>query len=266
MPDQSMPCVVGNWKMNGVIESLVEIERIARGASGLAVDIRLALPATLVALAARLGDTLMIGAQDVHQQPGGAWTGGVSAGMLRDVGARFTLVGHSERRLPQGSDDDDRIAVKLAAARVAGLSVILCVGETADDRRAGRAEQVVEQQVRRALPDGADGRWLSIAYEPRWAIGSGALPSLAEIATMHSAIGATVELLAKRGAAPVPLLYGGSVDRSNAGDILSIDSVDGLLVGKASLAAQSFLPIVRAAADRSGRHAQASDLARAGSL
>lgn len=245
-----MPHVVGNWKMNGVLESLVEVDRIARGASGLLVDVRLALPATLIALAARHGDALKIGAQDVHREPDGAWTGGISAVMLRDAGARFTLVGHSECRLPQGRGDDGRVAVKLAAARAAGLAVILCVGETADDRRAGRAEQVVEQQVRRALPDGADGRWLSIAHEPRWAIGSGTLPSLAEIAAMHQAIGAAVESLAMPGATPVPLLYGGSVDRSNAGDILSIDLVDGLLVDKASLAAESFLPIVRAAADR----------------
>lgn len=246
--------------MNGAIEALAEVDRIARGASGLPVDVRLALPATLIALAARHGDTLMIGAQDVHRESGGAWTGGISAMMLRDVGARFALVGHSECRAPQGCDDDGRVAVKLAAARAADLSVILCVGETAGDRRAGQADQVVEQQLRRALLDGADGRWLSIAYEPRWAIGSGALPSLAEIAVMHRTIGTAVESLATPGAAAVPLLYGGSVDRSNAGDILSIDLVDGLLIGKASLTAESFLPIVRAAADRSGRHVQARDL------
>lgn len=245
-----MPLVVGNWKMNGVLESLAEIDRVARETSDLPVDVRLALPATLIALAAGHGDALKIGAQDVHREPGGAWTGGISAEMFRDAGACFTLVGHSECRTSQGGDDDGRVAVKLAAARAAGLSVILCVGETAGDRRAGRAGQVVEQQVRTALPDGADGRWLSIAYEPRWAIGSGTLPSLAEITAMHRTIGAAVESLATPGAVPVPLLYGGSVDRSNAGDILSIDAVDGLLVGKASLTAESFLPIVRAAADQ----------------
>lgn len=246
-----MPHIVGNWKMNGATSSLAEVDWIARGTRGLPVDVRLALPATLIAAATRYGDTLAIGAQDVHQESGGAWTGGISATMLRDVGARFALVGHSECRLPQGCDDDGQVAVKIAAARGAGLSVILCVGETADDRRAGRAEQMVEQQVRRALSDRADGRWLSIAYEPRWAIGSGALPSSAEIAAMHRAIAAVVESLALPGAAPVSLLYGGSVDRSNAGDILSIDAVDGLLVGKASLTAETFLPIVRAAAGRS---------------
>jgi triosephosphate isomerase len=240
-----MPIIVGNWKMNGVLDSLGEVERIARGVAAMPADVRLALPATLIALAASKGEALTIGAQDVHPEPCGPRTGSISASMLRDAGARFTLVGHSERRPPQGSDDDERVGVKLRAARTAGLAVILCVGETADDRRAGKADSVVVEQIRRALPDAVDGRWLTIAYEPRWAIGSGSLPSLEEIAAMHETIRSAVQAIA---AYKVPLLYGGSVTSANARDILSIDSVDGLLVGNASLTADRFVPIVAAAA------------------
>lgn len=263
-PDRSMPQVVGNWKMNGIIDSVAEVDSIARHASGLPVDVRLALPATLIALAVPRRGEVTIGAQNVHQEHGGAWTGGISAMMLRNAGAQFTLVGHSECRAPHGGDDDRRIAAKLAAARMAGLCVILCVGETADDRRAGRAEQVVEQQLRHALPDIVDGRWLSIAYEPCWAIGSGEVPSLAQIAAMHQAIGAVIDSCVMSRAAPVPLLYGGSVNGANAGDILSVEWVDGLLVGNASLTVESFLPIVQAAAALSPRRGQGAAAAAAG--
>jgi triosephosphate isomerase len=239
-PDLPVPIVVGNWKMNGVLDSLGEIERIAKGLDDTSANVGLALPATLIALATRAATRLTIGAQDVHPDPCGPRTGGIAATMLRDAGARFTLVGHSERRLPQGSDDDDRIASKLNAARDAGLSIILCVGETAEAREAGRAAAVVAEQLRRTLPDTIDGRWLAVAYEPRWAIGSGMTPSLDEIAAMHR----TIRTVA--GTDRVPLLYGGSVSHENARDILSIEAVDGLLVGNASLTAERFVPIVRA--------------------
>ena len=240
-----MPIIVGNWKMNGLLDSLGEVERIARGVGGTRADVRLALPATLIALAALKGGELTIGAQDVHPEPCGPRTGGIAATMLRDAGARFTLVGHSERRTPQGSDDDSRVAVKLQAARAAGLEVILCVGETADDRRTGKEAAVVEKQIRRALCNVVLGNWLTIAYEPRWAIGSGTLPSLGKIAAMHRTIRSALAAMAGH---DVPLLYGGSVSAANAREILSVDSIDGLLVGNASLTADRFVPIVEAAA------------------
>jgi len=244
--DGAIPRVVGNWKMNGMIASLAEIGRIARGVADLPVAAGLALPATLLALAGRRGGALAIGGQDVHAEPCGPRTGGISAPMLRDAGAQFTLVGHSETRRPNGDDDDDRVAAKLAAARAAGLAVILCVGETAAHRADGRAAEVVTDQLHRALPRHIDGASLAIAYEPRWAIGSGVTPALDEIAAMHEIIGAAAAPRVPPGGAPVKRLYGGSVTRDNARDIVSIAGVDGLLVGNASLTAERFLPIATA--------------------
>ena len=241
------PLIVGNWKMNGGVASLAEVERIAAAANRAAAEVWLALPATLIALVARRGDGVTIGAQDVHPDAGGAHTGGISAAMMRDVGARFTIVGHSERRVPAGSDDDARVARKLLAAQTAGLAVILCVGETGEDRAAGRAASAVIGQLRRAMPSTADGGWLTIAYEPRWAIGSGKVPTSVEIAAMHGEIAVAVADFLPDRADRVRVLYGGSVTPDNAADILGVPGVDGLLVGNASLSAARFLPIVEIA-------------------
>ncbi|WP_174287313.1 triose-phosphate isomerase [Sphingomonas bacterium] len=239
--------VVGNWKMNGSLATIAELDAIA-AAAGRApgIDVAVAMPATLIAPAVARMPGFAIGAQDVHQDKSGAHTGCVSADMVREAGAAFTIVGHSERRTDQHETDAD-VKAKAETARGAGLSVILCVGETLTQRDAGEAERVVTDQLAASLPAGAAADWLAIAYEPIWAIGTGRVPGEADAAAMHGAIRAALcGLLGEAGAA-VRILYGGSVTGENAGLLLHIEDVDGALVGGASLTAAKFVPIVEAA-------------------
>lgn len=240
--------IAGNWKMNGTQAALDEVAAIAAvAAAHPAADVALALPATLLAAAAARAPQLTIGAQDVHASESGAHTGCLSAAMLREAGARFTLVGHSERRGDQGETSQD-VWAKAVAARRNGLGVILCVGETAAERDAGRATHVVQAQIEQGLPDDADGDWLTLAYEPRWAIGTGRTPSLAEIEAIHVVARAKLRVLAGARGGAIRILYGGSVTSANAGEILAIADVDGALVGGASLTAAKFAPIIAAGA------------------
>lgn len=239
--------VVGNWKMNGLAADLGEARAIgigALGSEGSGVDVALCLPATLIERAAKALPGLAIGAQDVHRAASGAHTGDVSAEMLVDAGARLTIVGHSERRAGHGETDAD-VRAKAEAAVAAGLDVILCVGESLDVREAGQAIATVSKQLADSLP--ASSPRLTVAYEPIWAIGTGKVPSVGDIAAMHAALRARlVESFGADGAG-VRILYGGSVKASNAGEIFAIADVDGALVGGASLKAADFLPIVEAA-------------------
>ena len=240
--------VAGNWKMNGSIaqlEELVTIAALADAAPG--VDVAVAVPFTLIAPAASLVPTLAIGAEDVHEAVSGAHTGCVSAGMVGEAGARFAIVGHSERRADQGETSHDAWA-KASAAHAAGLSVILCCGETEAERDAGRAERVVQAQIEKSVPDNAHGDWFTLAYEPRWAIGTGRTPTLDDIAAIHAIARAKLRMLIGDRAEGVRILYGGSVTGDNAGAILGLDHVDGALVGGASLTAAKFVPIITAAA------------------
>jgi len=255
------PLVIGNWKMHGALGDLPiigEIEIAARQAPD--VEVGLAIPAPLLIPAWQAAATVRIGAQAVHGADQGAHTGCVSASMVKDAGAVFTIAGHSERRAQQHESDED-VASQILAAHRQGLSVILCVGENLQARRRGQAARVVEQQVRACLPAIGDGAWLSLAYEPIWAIGSGRSASLEDIADMHGVLRAAChEILGSRGDA-VRLLYGGSVNANNAEAILALDDVDGVLVGGASLTAAGFSPIIVAASalrHRSQERAQAS--------
>lgn len=241
--------IAGNWKMHGSLAALEEVAAIAAvAAQHAAVDVALALPATLIAPARSRAPSLMIGAQDVHARDHGAHTGCLAADMVREAGAIFTLVGHSERRSDQGETNQD-VWAKAVAARRAGLGVILCVGETGDERDAGRATRVVQAQIEQGVPDDAEGSWLTIAYEPRWAIGTGRTPTLGEIEDIHGVARAKLRMLLGDAGVGVRILYGGSVSGANAADILAIGSVDGALVGGASLTAAKFAPIIMAAAD-----------------
>ena len=233
--------VAGNWKMHGVVGDLAEIAAIA-AASG-AVDVALCLPATLIERAVRAIPGFAIGGQDVHSAAKGAHTGCTSAAMLLDAGARLVIVGHSERREAQHETDAD-IRAKAQAALAVGLDVILCIGESDAVREAGAAVATVAAQLDASLPATPVD---AIAYEPIWAIGTGKIPSLADITEMHAALRA--RLIAAYGEAGqgVRILYGGSVKASNAADIFAIPDVDGALVGGASLTAADFVPIIEAA-------------------
>lgn len=241
--------IAGNWKMNGLTAQLGEIAEIARLAGERTdMDVALYVPATLIAAAAPMRGTVLIGGQDVHQAEAGAYTGNVSAAMLVEAGAGGTLVGHSERRQYQHETSAD-VAAKSVQAHKHGLKVVLCVGETLDTRELGddAAHDWVVDQLKASLPEGADPAWLTIAYEPVWAIGTGKVATRQQIAAMHAALrGALVDALGEKGEV-MGVLYGGSVSGENAADILHLPNVDGALVGGASLSAAKFAPIIAAA-------------------
>ncbi len=242
--------VVGNWKMNGMRAHLDEVEAIGRiAAQHPAVDVGLCLPATLIMAGAERKGAAFIGAQNCHMDISGAYTGSLSADMLAEAGASWVITGHSERREARGETDAD-VAAKSLAAKAAGIKVILCVGETLDVRDAGRAEEVVSAQLLASLPQGASADWLAVAYEPIWAIGTGRIPTLDAVASMHAALrGTLADRIGAAEADRMRILYGGSMNGDNAADLMALPDVDGGLVGGASLAAAKFEPII-AAADR----------------
>jgi len=241
--------LAGNWKMNGSRAALAEIRALGRALGGApGAEVLICPPATLVAEAVRAaeGTLVSIGGQDCHTKASGAFTGDISAQMLRDVGASYVIVGHSERR-QYHSETDAVVAAKANAAREAGLKAILCVGETESVRDAGDAESFVTAQLAASLPADAVAEDFTIAYEPVWAIGSGRTPSLEDIEAMHAALrSALSSRFGAVDAVNVRILYGGSVNPANAEAILSVPGVDGALVGGASLKAADFLSIIRA--------------------
>jgi triosephosphate isomerase (TIM) len=237
------PLVAGNWKMNS--GSPAEFAWMLEGARGLpAIDVMVCPPFTLVAELATVarGTPVRIGGQDCHAEAAGAFTGDVSAEMLKAAGASAVIVGHSERRTYHRETDADVRAKALAAHR-AGLLAIVCVGETRAEREAGRALAVVGAQLDGSLPGGATAQNLVVAYEPVWAIGTGLTPTPADVAEMHGFI--RRQLVARCGAAGegIRILYGGSVKPANAKELMAVPDVDGALIGGASLKADEFLAI-----------------------
>lgn len=241
--------VVGNWKMNGLKAQLDDVAAIgSEAAAHPVVEVGLCVPATLIAAAVEKAGTAFIGAQDCHQKTNGAHTGCLSAAMLKEAGAAQVIVGHSERRTDQHETSAD-VAAKALAARGEGLKVILCLGESLETRDAGQALDFVLGQLADSLPEGASADWLSIAYEPIWAIGTGRIPTMEQIAEMHGGIrGKLTELAGAEVAAGMRILYGGSVNAENASEIFEMEDVDGGLVGGASLTAAKFGPVIAAAA------------------
>ena len=240
--------IVGNWKMHGLAADIAEIEKIAEAAARFPqVDVGVCVPATLIERAVRAVPNLPIGAQDVHHAEAGAQTGCISTAMLADAGAAIVIVGHSERREAQ-RESDEHVRAKAEAGLKAGLLVILCVGESLAVREAGDAVATVERQLGASLPRGVEVAGLAIAYEPIWAIGTGQVPTIADIAEMHAALRRRLVAAYGDAGASIRILYGGSVKASNAAEIFSVDDVDGALVGGASLKAADFVPIVEAAA------------------
>jgi triosephosphate isomerase (TIM) len=241
--------IAGNWKMNGLTSTLDEFDRILAGADAIAasVDLMICPPATILSACAgrARGTAVAIGGQDCHAEPCGAFTGDISAEMLRDAGATAVIVGHSERRIYHHESDAD-VHAKALAARRAGLQAIVCLGETKDERSAGKALAVVASQLAGSVPDGATADNLVIAYEPVWAIGSGLTPTAADVAEVHNFLRGKVQSRFGATGDGIRILYGGSVKPSNAAELLGVDNVDGALVGGASLKAQEFLAIARA--------------------
>ena len=240
------PLVAGNWKMNGLRASAAELARIIAGSGGLTgkADLMICPPTTLLAAFAEQarGSPVAIGGQDCHADPAGAFTGDISAEMLKDAGASAVIVGHSERRTLHKETDAD-VRAKAGAAWRAGLTAIVCIGETRAERQAGRTLGVLGRQLDGSLPDGVTAANLVVAYEPVWAIGTGLTPTAADVAQAHEFIRARiVERHGKAGTA-VRILYGGSVKPSNAAELMTVPDVDGALVGGASLKAEDFLGI-----------------------
>lgn len=240
--------VAGNWKMNGLTAQLAELDAVAAAAKAAPiVDVAICPPFTLVGAAVARAGGIAIGGQDCHHAAQGAHTGCVSAPMLADLGARYVIVGHSERRTDQGETDAD-VRAKAQAALAAGLTAIVCVGEREAERDAGRAGIVVAGQLDGSVPPAGTAATLVIAYEPVWAIGTGRTPSCAEVGEIHGLIRAKlIDLLGPEGAG-VRILYGGSVKPDNAAELMAVADVDGALVGGASLTAAQFVPIIQAAA------------------
>lgn len=235
----------GNWKMNGDGAALAEIEALARARPEPGVDVWIAPPATLIHRAAQLAGPVVVGGQDAHPEPSGAHTGDVSAPMLREAGARFVILGHSERRQDH-EEDDALVRAKARAAIEAGLVALVCVGEAEAERRAGGTLGVVGRQLAGSVPDGATAGTLVVAYEPVWAIGTGRTPTLDQIREVHAHL--RERLVARFGeeGRGVRLLYGGSVKPDNAAAIFAVAEVNGALVGGASLQAAEFGAIVEA--------------------
>jgi triosephosphate isomerase len=240
--------VAGNWKMNGTRAALAELGPIASAAAAApSLDVLICPPFTLVAEAITKADGIAIGGQDCHTSVKGAHTGCVAAAMLKDVGASYVIVGHSERRCDNGETDYE-IRAKAEAAFAAGLTPIVCVGETEAERDDGRAGIIVANQLEGSIPSAGKAATLVVAYEPVWAIGTGRTPSCNDVAEMHALIRAKlVDLLGEEGQG-VRILYGGSVKPDNAAELMAVTDVDGALVGGASLTAALFVPIIEATA------------------
>ncbi|MGR3616007.1 MAG: triose-phosphate isomerase [Paracoccaceae bacterium] len=237
----------GNWKMNGTASALTELSALVRAHSAAQCDLLICPPATLLSRAAHQteGSAIAIGGQDCHCEGSGAHTGDVSAEMLKDAGASAAILGHSERRAEHG-ETDSFVRAKVVSVLNAGMQAVVCLGESLTERESGQTLQVVGTQLAGSLPDTIDPDRLVVAYEPIWAIGTGKVPTLDQIAEVHDFLRA--ELIARFGQEgdKIPLLYGGSVKPNNAAEIFAVENVDGALVGGASLKAEDFSPIISA--------------------
>jgi len=249
------PYIVGNWKMHGTRAMLSEARAIDRAAQRhMKVEVALAPPYTLIHPIHREAEQIAVGAQDCHHAEGGAFTGDVSAAMIADAGAKFVILGHSERR--QGHGETDAIVrAKADSALAAHLRVIMCCGESTEIRESGKAVAFILNQLTASLPlpdampaDVADR--LTVAYEPIWAVGTGTPATPADVGEMHAAIRALlIDLFGQEQGSEVRIIYGGSVKPENAAAIFAVPEVNGALVGGASLTADNFMAIALAASE-----------------
>lgn len=248
MTDAIRPLIAGNWKMNGLKAATAEFDAMLTGAADVAAkaDLLVCPPATLIAAFAdkARGKKVAVGAQDCHPKVSGAHTGDLAAEMLADAGASAIIVGHSERRADHG-ESDQLVRQKAEAAWRAGVTAIVCVGETQAERDAGKTLDILRGQLQGSLPDGSRAANLVVAYEPVWAIGTGLTPTAKDVEQIHGFIR---ELLTSRFSAEgakMRILYGGSVKPSNAAELMAVANVNGALVGGASLKASDFLAIAK---------------------
>jgi triosephosphate isomerase len=247
MTDAIRPLIAGNWKMNGLKASLGEFEAMLTGAASVAAkaDLLVCPPATLVAALAERAKgakAFAVGGQDCHPKASGAHTGDISAEMLADAGARAIIVGHSERRADHG-EGDALVRAKAEAVWRAGLIAIVCIGETREQRDAGKTLDVCGTQLKGSLPDGSTAGNLVVAYEPVWAIGTGLTPTPQDVEQVHRFIRDSLVSRFRGEGAAMRILYGGSVKPSNAAELMAVANVNGALVGGASLKASDFLAI-----------------------
>jgi triosephosphate isomerase (TIM) len=241
------PLIAGNWKMNGLKESVGEFDAMVAGASMVAAkaDLLVCPPVSLIAgFAERLrgSKALAIGGQDCHPKPSGAHTGDISAEMLADAGASAVIVGHSERRADHG-ESDGLVRQKAEAAWRAGLTAIVCIGETQQQRDSGQTLEICHGQLNLSLPDAARADNLVVAYEPVWAIGTGLTPTAEDIEQIHTFIRGILIVRFNGEGTKIRILYGGSVKPSNARELMAVANVNGALIGGASLKAIDFLAI-----------------------
>lgn len=242
--------VAGNWKMNGLNASLGEVKAMVEGAAGVpGVELAICPPATLASTVGQSlkGSAIGLGGQDCHSEKSGAFTGDVSAEMWADIGAKYVIVGHSERRQHHG-ETDAIVSAKASAVLRAGLTPIICIGESLAERDAGQTLAVIATQLAGSVPEAARTQPIVIAYEPVWAIGTGRTPTTAQVAEVHGAIGKALEDRFGAAGRRIRLLYGGSVKPDNARELMAVEGVDGALVGGASLKASDFLKIAQGCA------------------
>lgn len=237
--------VAGNWKMNGLQAALGNIAELADAHVDARVQVMICPPATLLSQASAIAGPINIGAQDCHAEEHGAHTGDISGQMIADCGATAVILGHSERRTDHG-ETDAMVREKTSAAQAAGLTTIVCIGETLEQRETGKTLSVLESQLADSLPDDTDETRLVVAYEPVWAIGTGKIPTLDQIREAHEFCRKSLVERFGPSAHSIALLYGGSVKANNAKDIFAIENVDGALVGGASLSPSDFSPIIHA--------------------
>ena len=237
--------IAGNWKMNGKLENLLEIKKISNEFIRSKIEIVICPPFTLLSAASEIAKNIYLGAQNLHSESEGAFTGEISADMLIDLGVTHSIVGHSERRT-EHNETNKVVARKVKISLEKKLQTIICIGETELQRKENRTLEILGQQLLDSLEGSANFENLIVAYEPIWAIGTGLTPEISEISKIHDFINMRLVELYGSNASNIPLLYGGSVNGSNASEIFRVPNVNGALVGGASLSFEKFVPIIRA--------------------
>ena len=237
--------IAGNWKMNGKLENLLEIKKISNEFARSKIEIVICPPFTLLSAATKIAKNIYLGAQNLHSESEGAFTGEIRADMLVDLGVTHSIIGHSERRT-EHSETNEIVARKVKISLEKKLQTIICIGETELQRKENKTLEILEQQLLDSLAGNANFKKLIVAYEPIWAIGTGLTPEVREILKVHNFIRLRLVELYGSNASNIPLLYGGSVNGSNAPEIFNVPNVNGALVGGASLSFEKFAPIIKA--------------------